>query len=50
MTEIELLKKKLVEAEAEIAALKLQVSNLTYMLKKEMTASGGLPKLKEEKG
>ena len=44
-TEVETLKKKLAEAQIEIAALRLQVTNLTFMLKREMRASGSLPNL-----
>jgi hypothetical protein len=44
MTEIELLKKQLAEANVEIDSLRLRLSNVTLLLKKEMTASGNLPK------
>jgi hypothetical protein len=46
MDEIELLKKRLAEAEREIKTLRLQLSNVMVLLKKEMTASGNLPNLK----
>ena len=44
MTEIEALRKELAEAKAEIQRLNLRLSNVTLLLKKEMTASGSLPK------
>ena len=44
MNEIELLKKQLAEANAEIDNLRLRLSNVTLMLKKEMLDSGKLPK------
>ncbi len=44
MTETERLKKELAEARAEIENLKLQLSNVTFMLKKEMKEAGKLPK------
>jgi len=42
--EIESLKKELAEARAEIQSLHLRLSNVTLLLKKEMTESGKLPK------
>jgi hypothetical protein len=48
MTEIELLKCKLAEAEAEIAVLRLRVSNLMVLLRREMTSSASLPESKEK--
>ncbi len=48
MTEIELLKKQLAEAQAEIAELRLRLSNSTALLKIEMTESGKLPKFDQE--
>lgn len=48
MTEIELLKRKLAEAEAEIIVLRLRVSNLLLLLRKEMTSSGRTPESKEK--
>ena len=48
MTEIELLKKQLAEAQAEIAELRLRLSNSSMLLKIEMTESGKLPKLDQE--
>jgi hypothetical protein len=49
MTEIELLKKQLADARAENDALTLRLNNITLMLKKEMTASGSLPKPQQAK-
>jgi len=46
MTEIEFLKKQLAEANTEIDALKLRLSNVMLLLKSEMAASGNLPKPK----
>jgi hypothetical protein len=48
MTEIELLKKQLAEANAEIESLRLRLSNVTLLLKKEMTESGKLSKPQPE--
>jgi hypothetical protein len=48
VTEIELLKKQLAEAQAEIAELRLRLSNSSLLLKIEMTASGKLPKFDQE--
>jgi hypothetical protein len=48
MIEIELLKRKLAEAEAEIAVLRLQVSNLLILLRKEMTSSVSFAESKEK--
>jgi hypothetical protein len=48
MTEIELLKRKLADAEAEVVLLRLRVSNLMLLLRKEMTSSGSLPESKEK--
>ncbi len=42
--EIDLLKKELAEARVEIETLMLRLQNVTLLLKKEMTASGSLPK------
>jgi len=47
MTEIEQLKEQLAEARAENQSLMLRLSNVTFLLKKEMVASGNLPKLKQ---
>ena len=44
MNEVETLKKSLAEANAEIDNLQLRLSNALLLLKKEMTASGSLPK------
>ena len=41
--EIDALKKELAEAKARIEDLELSVSNLTLLLKKEMSDSGKLP-------
>jgi hypothetical protein len=49
MTEIELLKKQLAEANTEIESLRLRLSNVTLLLRKEMTESGKLPKPEYEK-
>jgi len=49
MTEIESLKKQLAEANAEIESLRLRLSNVTLLLRKEMTESGKLPKPECEK-
>jgi hypothetical protein len=38
------LKKELAEAKAEIEHMRLRLANVTYLLKKEMVASGNLPK------
>ena len=48
MTEIELLKKQLAEAHAEIVELRLRLSNSSTLLKIEMTESGKLPKFDQE--
>ena len=42
--DVEALKKELAEAKAEIQNLMLRLSNVTVMLKKEMTESGSLSK------
>ena len=42
--EVEALKKELARAKAEIADLQLKVNNLMFLLKKEMTSSGKMPK------
>jgi len=47
MSELEILRKQLAEALAEIERLKLQLNNATFLLRKEMTASGHLPKPQE---
>jgi len=44
MTEIELLKKQLAEAKAEIEDLTLRLRNTMFLLRKEMSESGKLPK------
>ena len=44
-TEVEKLKKALALAKAENDRLQLQLSNMLLLLKKEMRASGSLPKL-----
>ncbi|HEV3272971.1 MAG TPA: hypothetical protein VGZ93_12385 [Candidatus Methylacidiphilales bacterium] len=49
MTEIELLKKRLAEANAEIDVLRIRLTNVTFLLKSEMVASGNLPKSKPGK-
>ena len=48
MTEIELLKKQLAEARAEIVELRLRLSNSSMLLRIEMTASGKLPKYDQD--
>jgi len=48
--EILILKKELAEAKAEIEVLMLRLSNVTVLLKKEMVASGSLPKPTPAKG
>jgi hypothetical protein len=50
VTEIELLKKELAAAKSEIRDLKLQLANVTVLLRKEMIASGRLPKSANENG
>jgi len=47
--EIQALKKELTEARLEIQALNLRLSNVILLLKKEMVASGKLPKPEYEK-
>ena len=47
--DVEALKRELAEAKAEIQSLMLRLSNVTLMLKKEMTESGSLPKPKPKK-
>jgi len=47
MIDVNTLKEELREAQAEIADLKLRLSNVTLMLRKEMTESGKLPKMPE---
>jgi hypothetical protein len=47
MTDVDVLKKQLKEAQVEIGNLQLRLSNVTLMLKKEMQASGKLPKSDE---
>ena len=44
-TQLEVLQKELDEAKAESQSLRLRLSNVTYILKEEMTASGSLPNL-----
>jgi hypothetical protein len=44
MTELETLRKQLAEAKAEIDALRLQLSNATFLYKAELTKSGKLTK------
>ncbi len=46
--DIAALKKELAEAKAEIAELRLRLSNTSLLLKIEMTASGKLPKFDQE--
>jgi len=46
MTEVDILKKQLAEANTEIENLRLRLRNALLLLKKEMTASGNLPKPK----
>jgi hypothetical protein len=46
---MQLLKKELAEARAEIESLRLRLNNTTFLLKKEMTASGSLPNPKLNK-
>jgi len=48
VTEIQLVKKQLAEAKAEIADLRLRLSNSSMLLKIEMTESGKLPKFDQE--
>ena len=43
MNKVVLLEKQLAEAKAEIEKLRLRLDNVTFMLRKEMTASGSLP-------
>jgi hypothetical protein len=43
--EIEMLRKELAAANVEIENLRLRLSNVTYILKEEMTSSGRLPNL-----
>jgi hypothetical protein len=45
--EIKALKKELEAAKIEIEMLNLRLANVTLLLKKEMTASGKLPKVNE---
>jgi len=47
MIDVNTLKEELREAQAEIADLKLRLSNVTLMLRKEMTESGKLPQVPE---
>jgi len=47
MPEADVLKKELKEARVEIENLKLRLSNVTFLLKKEMQVSGKLPKSDE---
>ena len=49
MIEIELLKKRLAEANTEIESLRLRLSNVTLLLRKEMTESEKLLKPEYEK-
>ncbi len=44
------LEKELAQAKAEIEELKLRLSNVTFLLTREMTASGSLPKIDPETG
>ena len=44
--EVEALKKQLDEAKTEIERLKLQLSNVTLLLRKEMNVSESLPKVR----
>ena len=44
MTEIEILKKMLAEAKAENQSLRLQLDNVTLLLRKEMVVAGKPPK------
>jgi hypothetical protein len=44
VNEVDALKKELKKAQAEIESLKLQLSNVTLMLRKEMQETGKLPK------
>ncbi len=50
MTELERLKKELAEARAEIENLNLRLSNVTFLLKKEMIASGKIVGPSREQG
>ncbi len=43
MTEIESLKKELAEAKAKIQDLEMRLGNVTFLLRKEMRATGKLP-------
>lgn len=49
MAETELLIKRLAEARAEIAELRLRLSNSSLLLKYEMTVSGKLPKFEQQR-
>jgi len=48
--EIETNKKELAKAKAEIDELKLQLSNVTLLLKKEMAVSGKIPRFDQTNG